>query len=86
MGCSKMALSCGFQFTRAEGKINYNQLETRDPFIPKPLEQIKQTWLPMVIKTNTADGPLCGYYYVTEGKHTELNWCKALLSWHVSWP
>ena len=36
MECSKMALSCGFQFTPAEGKISYNQLDTS--CYPKTME------------------------------------------------
>ena len=36
MESSKMALSCEFEFTPAEWKISYNQLDTKDPFIPKP--------------------------------------------------
>ena len=63
MECPKMALICGFHFTPAEGKISYNQLDTRDPLIPNPKKPVASstTWLPMAIKTNIADGPLCGF-------------------------
>ena len=39
------------------------QLDTGDPFIPKPEKQVASsaTLLPVAIKTNTAEGPLCGF-------------------------
>ena len=38
-----MAHSCEFEFTPVEGKISYNQLDSRDPFIPKQQIQVESS-------------------------------------------